>query len=197
MTGDTVLSLGSGARRLVLHETAARMLRVRASAPIASRLMGSDHVPLIAKLATEHWHLVPPGRHELLLASNTDDVSVAIEHHEAEPLVEGNSQPSPMAPGERSLFEFVWTHAGRIGLGARATDDRLHLRLHDRLGRVMAEGRNLFQPLARGRYLLVLQNDAPVAQYVRPLLVGQQRPRGVPAAVERSYLARFHATEDR
>lgn len=197
MTGDTVLSLGSSARRLVLHATAARMLRVRASAPIASRLMGSDHVPLIAKLATEHWHLVPPGRHELLLASNTDDVSVAIEHHEAEPLVEGNSQPSPMAPGERSLFEFVWTHAGRIGLGARATDDRLHLRLHDRLGRVMAEGRNLFQPLARGRYLLVLQNDAPVAQYVRPLLVGQQRPRGVPAAVERSYLARFHATEDR
>jgi hypothetical protein len=113
-------------------------------------------------------------------------------------LGEGLGPEVLLAPGETAFFRFVLDEKRPIGLGVRATADRVDARLLDATGRPQGRGLVQLRELEAGTWLLALSQPAdggPVR--ARPAVAGLvPPPHGPPAEVIRSYLEPPSASAD-
>lgn len=117
------------------------------------------------------------------------------------PLTEGLGPEVLLAGGEDAWFRFEVEEAGPIGVGVRATAERVEARVVASTGETVAEGVVAMPELTPGTWYLVLSQPAGAAPLrARPAIAGLEPPdTGPPADVVRSYLERagFLATGDR
>ncbi|MBS7812077.1 lysozyme inhibitor LprI family protein [Roseococcus pinisoli] len=184
-------ALGGEAMALALDPSGPVLLHARTTAPVVLAL-GDAPPELFAAGAELHRYL--PGAATLRLLSPQEGPltgTLSLSTTPVLPADEGLGEAVIVSPGGTALFGFTLARQARIGLGLRATPDRVAVRLLDAAGRPLGEGVAQLRDLAPGTYLLEARVPPDsVATALRPALLGiEPRPNGPPPEIIRDYQA--------
>ncbi|CAK0766051.1 hypothetical protein CCP4SC76_4480003 [Gammaproteobacteria bacterium] len=107
-----------------------------------------------------------------------------------EPLAEGVGLERLLASGAAHGWAFTLDQPRRVGLGLRATPDRVRGRLLDSRGHPLGEGILYFEKLSAGTYLLLAEAPATTAPLrIQPVALGLvNSDQGAPLALIRRFV---------
>ncbi|MEI6413967.1 MAG: hypothetical protein WCP34_06850, partial [Pseudomonadota bacterium] len=141
------------------------------------------HLDLLAPAGEAHLtlHAVGDGQ----LSGSARFVAIPVE-----PLAEGIGQERLLASGTARAWIFTLDQPRQVGLGLRATPDRVRGRLLDSRGHLLGEGVLYFEKLPAGAYLLMAEAPATTAPLrIQPVALGLiPSDQGTPPALIRRFV---------
>jgi hypothetical protein len=187
--------LAGRTRTIVLSSRSPSLVHVRTHAPVVSRWRRAgapDEIAIHPAGASLDLFLGPgEGRLTLRSASGGELFGLAqLSSTEITAIHEGLGPEVLLAPGSGRVFSFLLERASDVGIGVRASSDRVESTLLDRTGKPLGSGVVQMHALEAGTYYVHLrtpQSSPPVR--ARPAIAGLDvPPPDPPAEVVKAYL---------